>query len=202
MKNGLSIFAAVAIMIAATGIAPAQKPGKRFVLPHIVKYAVTVLHPFDASQGSPTALGSALIRGKDGNFYGTTGQGGPDGEGIIFRVSPAGAFTTFLSHFGGRGGPNCLIQADDGPFYGTTSAGGDYGNGSFIKVSSSGYLITLHSFNTYDDGGAPNGLCLSNDGSFYGTTLLGGSVVVDRIAFKEKRLGGGTIFKVDVLGSC
>ena len=37
---------------------------------------------------------SSLIQGSDGNFCGTTIQGGADGYGTLFQVSPAGVVTT------------------------------------------------------------------------------------------------------------
>jgi uncharacterized repeat protein (TIGR03803 family) len=81
----------------------------------------------------------SLIQGTDGNFYGTTEEGGaqinsdfcPNGCGTVFKVTPEGKLTT-LYEFCRQG--NCadgaiplasLLQATDGEFYGTTSGGGD-----------------------------------------------------------------------------
>src|SRR5262249_18278579 len=52
------------------------------------------LFNFQLSLG--TVMGS-LVEGPDGNFYGTTAQGGPLGSGTVFRVTPAGALTTLVS---------------------------------------------------------------------------------------------------------
>ena len=46
---------------------------------------------------SPGQVTGALIQGPDGNFYGTTSQGGPTGNGTVFRVTPAGVLTTLVS---------------------------------------------------------------------------------------------------------
>ncbi len=86
--------------------------------------ALTTLHSFNVSDGAyPVA---SLVQGSDGNFYGTTEQGGASGNnGTVFKITPDGALTTLFS-FGSQAdygaapsGP--LIQAPDGNFYGTTS---------------------------------------------------------------------------------
>ena len=70
-----------------------------------------------------------LVKGNDGNFYGTTKEGGADGAGTIFRMTPAGVLTT-LVEFNGFGAPNKgrapngLVKGSDGNFYGTTTSGG------------------------------------------------------------------------------
>jgi len=60
-----------------------------------------------------------LTLGSDGNFYGTTIEGGPLGLGTIFRLTPGGALTTLYS-----AGVTTLMQDTSGDFYGTTGGGG------------------------------------------------------------------------------
>jgi len=67
---------------------------------------LSVLHSFDATQGSPS---SGLTLGTDGNFYyGTTGNGGTLGLGTVFKVTPGGVVTVLHNFAGGTegGGPN------------------------------------------------------------------------------------------------
>ena len=53
--------------------------------------AFTKLHSFGGDDGgNPNA---ALIQGIDGNFYGTTAEGGIHGSGTVFKISSEGAFT-------------------------------------------------------------------------------------------------------------
>src|SRR5580704_8933113 len=58
----------------------------------------------------------AMIQGTDGNFYGTTAQGGlgpcSQGCGTIFKLTPTGLLTTLYSFTGGADGgvPNAVIQ--------------------------------------------------------------------------------------------
>ena len=55
---------------------------------------VQTLLNFELSPGTVTG---SLVQGPDGNFYGTTAQGGPRGSGTVFRVTPAGVLTTLVS---------------------------------------------------------------------------------------------------------
>jgi len=82
-----------------------------------------------------------LIQATDGNFYGTTGMGGPS-NGTVFEITPGGKLTTlytFCSQTGcpdGSGPYGDLLQATDGNFYGTTVQGGESGTlGTIFSVS-------------------------------------------------------------------
>jgi uncharacterized repeat protein (TIGR03803 family) len=98
--------------------------------------AVTMLYSFTGGNdgGHPAAN---LIQGGDGNFYGTTVNGGAYGEGTVFRWAPGGAPVTLVS-FDGYDGANSqapLVQGTDGNFYGTTQNGGAEGNGVIFRVN-------------------------------------------------------------------
>jgi uncharacterized repeat protein (TIGR03803 family) len=78
---------------------------------------------------------AALIQGTDGNFYGTTPNGGTNGvAGTVFQISPIGEFGTlydFCSKPGcadGTGPFESVMQATNGEIYGTTFAGGSSKN--------------------------------------------------------------------------
>jgi uncharacterized repeat protein (TIGR03803 family) len=143
----------------------------------------------------------ALVQGSDGNFYGTTTEGGTttyngNGDGTVFKISSAGTLTPLWqfgslssadSGFPADGGfPNGLVQGSDGNFYGTT-----YGYGCEVfQITPAGTLTVLWQFSSlsnFVDGGEPEaGLVQGSDGSFYGTTAFGG--INDQ----------GTIFKLTV----
>jgi uncharacterized repeat protein (TIGR03803 family) len=162
---------------------------------------MTVLHVFRATDGyGPTGL----VKGSDGNVYGTTVSGGQPsggGAGTFFRMDPTGNFKVLYAFVGGfaccdGGSPTAQpILASDGNFYGTTSAGGAFRNidhqGGFGTVyqfnPTTGVMTILHSFNLADGNGIfPNGpLVQATDGILYGTT----------------REGGPTVFKVDTSGN-
>ncbi len=98
--------------------------------------ALTTLHTFTGVDGDlPQA---ALVQGPDGNFYGTTKDGGAGGanDGVVFSISPSGSYSV-LHSFAGTDGANptsSLILAKDGSLYGTTSGGGANNLGTLYKV--------------------------------------------------------------------
>jgi uncharacterized repeat protein (TIGR03803 family) len=65
---------------------------------------------------------AGLIQATDGNFYGTTNQGGAYGYGTVFKITRSGKLTTlysFCSQYNCPDGANPsggLIQATDGNF--------------------------------------------------------------------------------------
>jgi len=81
---------------------------------------------------------AGLVQANDGNFYGTTGYGGPNGnDGTVFTVTPEGELTT-LHGFDKTDGDTVeggLLQATNGIFYGTTAYGGANGNGTIFSLS-------------------------------------------------------------------
>jgi uncharacterized repeat protein (TIGR03803 family) len=77
-----------------------------------------------------------LIQASDGNFYGTTSQGGTNNQGTIFKITPQGSLTT-LYQFGNSDGADPiagLLEGSDGYLYGTTASGGPLHDGSVFKI--------------------------------------------------------------------
>lgn len=126
-----------------------------------------------------------LIGGADGNLYGATApKAVGDLNGMIFRLTPAGAFTPIHRFVDGKGThATSLIQAADGNFYGTAagdSSGGFFNHppamhnaGIFFRLTPAGVFTTLYSFTGGADGSLPNSLVQGADGNFYGSTLCG-----------------------------
>jgi len=157
--------------------------------------ALTTLYSFCPLSGCPDGLYSwALIQATDGNFYGTTYEGGANNGGTVFKITPGGTLTTLYSFCSQSGCPDGLypqaglVQAANGIFYGTTSVGGANGQGTVFEITSGGALTTLYSFCSQTgctDGYQPYAeLIQAADGNFYGTTSLGGIN------------GHGTVFKI------
>jgi len=159
--------------------------------------ALSTLYEFCATDGCADGLTpfAGLIRGTDGNFYGTTFGGGAFFGGVAFRLTPAGAITTLHDFDCATEGCNpraALIQAKDGHFYGTTEIGGTLGAGTIFKLTPAGDLTTLRTFDCGIGGCGPRtALIQGKDGAFYGTTL-GGGVFEGGTIF---RLGPNGVFK-------
>ncbi|HXM23164.1 MAG TPA: choice-of-anchor tandem repeat GloVer-containing protein [Terriglobales bacterium] len=137
---------------------------------------------------------AGLIQATDGNFYGTTWQGGTNSAGAVFKTT-AGGDVTLLYSFCSQ--TNCadgddpfgpLVQAANGNFYGTTFDGGSQGYGTVYEITAAGTLTMLRSFRYADGAGPVAGLIQAKNGNFYGTTLYGGAK------------GGGTVFEITAGG--
>ena len=151
---------------------------------------------------------AALVQGRDGSFYGTTGWGGTNECGNVFKISSSGALTNLYSFTGVNDGlhPQAgLVQATDGNFYGTTGGGaGDLYNasilniGSVFKISPNGVLTSLYSFTGTNDGASPQAaLVQGSDGNFYGTTEFNYHKADLNFGF----YGAGTVFKISANGA-
>lgn len=167
---------------------------------------LTILHSFgDGSvPHDGTFPSNSLVEGPDGNYYGTTAEGGTAFGGTAFRITPSGQFT-ILDNFDYGSlpnnvyGPGEMILGNDGNFYGV-AGGGSAGYGSVFKMSTSGQITLLHSFgdgSVINDGHGPIGIIQATDGNFYGTTYSGGSTV----AADPNHNGYGTIFEMTPTGA-
>jgi uncharacterized repeat protein (TIGR03803 family) len=144
---------------------------------------LTTLYSFCALGGACTDgeyPSAGLVQGNNGNFYGTTTQGGANGlQGTVFEITPGGKLTTLYrfcrqTNCPDGTSPNGLVQASNGNFYGTTLYGGPSGlEGTVFEITPAGKLTTLYTFCTQAncaDGEYPNTLVQAHNGNFYGTT--------------------------------
>ena len=145
---------------------------------------------------------AGMIRGPDGNFYGTTEYGGSNLGGTVFkytptpseRYSPTGTEApitgfNFGSSPGNQSPLGTVLLGNDGNFSGTTNTGGANNAGTVFKVTPSGSGSVLWSFGNGTDGGNPkSALVQGSDGALYGTTTGGGA------------FGGGTVFRITLAG--
>jgi len=151
--------------------------------------ALTNLYSFTGANDGGNPEG-ALVQGSDGNFYGTTANGGTNTHGTVFNISTNGVLSNLYSFTGGINGANPfagLVQGGDGSFYGTTYNGGSSSSGTVFKISTNGAFSGAYSFSRVSDGAAPlAGLVQGSDGSFYGTTSQGGTIDI------------GTVFRLTI----
>jgi uncharacterized repeat protein (TIGR03803 family)/VCBS repeat-containing protein len=142
--------------------------------------SITTLFAFSGNDGQ-WPFGD-LVRGSDGNVYGTTQGGGGGGGttcgdvyngcGTVFRVSVSGTVSMVHAFDGTAGvGPvSGLTQGTDGNFYGTNSEGGN-GCGTAYRMTLSGTVTLIHAFAVGNGGCVPRAqLVQGANGDFFGTT--------------------------------
>jgi uncharacterized repeat protein (TIGR03803 family) len=160
----------------------------------------------NCSDGFRPAAG--LVLASNGDFYGTTADGGVSGVGTIFKLTLSGKMTNLYTFSCGPSGctsgkfPTApLIQATNENLYGTTAQGGastdcSTGCGTIFEMSPAGDLTTLYDFcakaDCADGQYADSALAQASDGSFYGATFGGGSLACP--------FGCGTVFRISPNG--
>jgi uncharacterized repeat protein (TIGR03803 family) len=157
-------FFTVALSLGLLGpIAPTAK----------AQVTLTWLAAFNGTNGATPE--SALIQGRDGDFYGAAMQGGLFNFGTIFKVTTNGVYTNLVSFNWTNGAaPQAgLMQDNEGNLWGTTYEGGTNGLGTVFTITTNGvFRSTSFDLANY----SPNSVLLqATDGLLYGTTLYGGS---------------------------
>ncbi|MBV9992397.1 MAG: hypothetical protein JOZ72_14040 [Alphaproteobacteria bacterium] len=157
-------------------------------------YAYTVLHSFctlaNCADGNRPSRSGVTIDG-DGNLLGSAG--GPYG-GIIFKVVPSGASSTFSTLYtfctdtvcdDGASPDFPLLVDASGDVFGTTTGGGPQNAGTIFKLHD-GAESVLYSFcQNCNDGAYPFGVAMDGSGTIFGVT------------FTTRNTGqGGTVYEL------
>lgn len=154
----------------------------------------TTLHNF--SYFVDGAYPGPLVRGVDGNFYGTTFGGNNFNDGSFYKITPEGTLTTVLVFPSNGISPvsSHLVPGTDGNFYGTS---GSYYSGIIFKMTPTGTLTVLYNFcnngSPCPNGDNPGVLVLGADGNFYGVCSTGGDSNNDGTLFQITRTGAFTL---------
>jgi uncharacterized repeat protein (TIGR03803 family) len=157
---------------------------------------LTLVHSFTGgSNDGSVGVGSGLLKGSDGNFYGIASGYGPNGGGIVYKLTQAGVETivhAFGSSTSGIGSfPEGTLSEDAyGNFYGGTGGGGyprpvcgnqgcsnTGSSGTIFEISAAGGAVLWSNFGpSATDGTNPSGPpILGQDGTLYGVTTNGGA---------------------------
>jgi len=132
----------------------------------------------------------------NGGLYGATDEGGNNGYGTIFKMSPSGAERVVHTFPLGGIGPEASeenLLALGGKLYGTN-------NDDVFEVSASGKGRILHDFKAAPDGGGwSRGPLIAVNGELYGTTVGGG--ISSGYCGEQAWQGCGTVFEVSTSGA-
>ena len=135
---------------------------------------LTTFYNFSPSYYQPIA---GLVKGGDGNFYGSTTVATASGypESAFFKLTPSGQATFYQPNFVLHV-ISPLIQASDGNFYGIGAANNLVTTVCVFSLTPSGVFGLLHVFGQGTDGTNPTGTVVQGpDGNLYGVTSAGGT---------------------------
>ena len=115
---------------------------------------ITPLYNFCGDCAAGYFAEGSLALATNGDFYGTTENGGTFQAGTVYKLASHGAATDFysfcaLTNCDDGAQPDAgIIQASDGNFYGTAPDGGVNGNatGTVFKIAPNGTFTLLYSF--------------------------------------------------------
>jgi uncharacterized repeat protein (TIGR03803 family) len=140
------------------------------------------LYTFSGPDGSQPFAG--IIFDKAGNMYGTTAQGGANGYGTVYELSPSGGGWTEKVLYSFQNGSDGsypiggLIFDQSGNLYGAVDNGGSGGGGTVFELTPSGggwnYNL-LYSFAGGAQCGPRASLVMDGSGNLYGTTYCNGA---------------------------
>jgi uncharacterized repeat protein (TIGR03803 family) len=147
-----------------------------------------VLYTFQGGTDGAAPMGG-LIFDSAGNLYGTTSQGGADGGGTAFELTPAGggrwtfnllySFNAPIQGHDFPGSHASLAMDAAGNLYGTTMYDGADSEGAVFKLTHSGggwTYTSMHDFTGGIDGALPRSNVVFDDqGNMYGTASAAGT---------------------------
>ncbi|WP_375509358.1 choice-of-anchor tandem repeat GloVer-containing protein [uncultured Nostoc sp.] len=160
-------------LVGTTSAGGVNNKGTVFKIPLTGGVPTTVVN-FNGTNGA-TPL-ARLQLASDKNYYGTASAGGASNKGVAYKLTPAGAITSYS--FSGANGqsPRSGLTESSGFLYGTTYLGGASNKGTIFKVPlGGGTPVLVASFNGTNGANPTAAVTKGSDGNFYGTTSTGGA---------------------------
>jgi uncharacterized repeat protein (TIGR03803 family) len=148
--------------------------------------SVTTFATFNGIDG--TELDGPLAFNASGDLFGTTGDGGPEGDGTVFEIAHGTTSIISLASFNDTNGaiPSGVTLDSGGGLFGITSFGGDGNNGTVFELASGTHSITTLASFSNTSGGEPSGVILDPKGDILGITS-GGDAANDGGLFEIAR---------------
>jgi uncharacterized repeat protein (TIGR03803 family) len=138
---------------------------------------ITTIAAFNGGNGQGPAAGVTFDA--QGNLYGTTNQGGGNGDGTVWEIAKGSNTITTIASFNVSNGSNPFagVTLDaQGNLYGTTRFGGAGSDGTVWEITKGSNTITTIASFSGSNGRTPyGGVTLDAQGNLYGTTRLGGA---------------------------
>lgn len=148
-------------------------------------WSENLLYSFMGGDDGGLPWNGSLVFDKQGNLYGTTGNFGVYGYGVVYELSPdsegnwsEAVLHSFADNTTDGGGPTAVVLDSLGRLYGTTVVGGKYNAGTIFElglVQGKWQETVLHDFadNSGDGGHADSGVTIRRE-ALYGATEYGG----------------------------
>ena len=174
-------FDAAGNLYGTTSLGGANGYGTIFELTPGAAWTETILHSFQNGDDGATPY-AGLISDAAGNLYGAATDGGANGGGTVFELTPSGgnwnfAVLTSQPGWGISGTFRDLMIDASGNIYGTTHCDGNNSAGTIYELTPSGGAWNYTLLYTFT-GGADGLYSISNlvmkNGNLYGTTIDGG----------------------------
>jgi uncharacterized repeat protein (TIGR03803 family) len=142
--------------------------------PAFAQYTLKTLTSFNGANGQ-YSLAGVILSGS--TLYGTTDEGGANGEGEVFSLPVTGGTPTVLASFAANGSngqnPEAGVILSGSTLYGTTFEGGANGWGEVFSVPTAGGTPTVLTSFTFNNGAYPTAGVILSGSTLYGTTSNG-----------------------------
>ncbi len=161
-----------------------------------VKAGSDVITPVVSFNGSNGANPQGnLIEDGNGNLFGTTGLGGPSGDGTVFEILAGSSAVTTLASFDALNlaNPQSLVEDPSGDLFGTTTDANNSANmGAVFEVKAGSAAVTTVATFEGGDGPVPSSRLVEDSaGNLFGTAS-GGFALNAGMVF-EVAAGSGAI---------